>query len=215
MTYHVVFDISQRIVDALFVVPVVIGLIYVLAIAARTKWRLFLPRSSMALLTVASLLWAAFQVHYIGGVAGLIFGGVPAVAMLWGVSYIWVEGTDFKVETSIVSIRAGTLGVLVAFLVLCLLAVFALHVSPSFALEQKLAAGQASVVLGPVEHHTNYNWGTECFTVSGRRFCYDNSFYSVGFHQTHSNGGPISDGLQVRVTYIGDDIVRLEIADGQ
>jgi hypothetical protein len=51
----------------------------------------------------------------------------------------------------------------------------------------------------------------ECFTVSSQRFCYSDSEMKPGFNQTASHGGPIHDGLPVRISYSEDTILRLEI----
>ncbi|EDN65662.1 membrane protein [Beggiatoa sp. PS] len=52
----------------------------------------------------------------------------------------------------------------------------------------------------------------ESFVVNGKRFSY--SQYSMGpeFHHTKSHGGPIDQGVQVRISYINNKILRLEIA---
>jgi hypothetical protein len=52
----------------------------------------------------------------------------------------------------------------------------------------------------------------ESFVVDGRRFTYQGYNVSSGFHQVASQGGPIHEGLYVRITYTGPQILRLEIA---
>lgn len=52
----------------------------------------------------------------------------------------------------------------------------------------------------------------ESFCVSGVCFHYSDYVITAGFNQTSSHGGPIRNGLSVRVTYVGDTIVRLEVA---
>jgi hypothetical protein len=52
----------------------------------------------------------------------------------------------------------------------------------------------------------------ETFCVSGVCFSYSDYIITSGFNQTSSHGGPIREGLPVRVTYVGDTIVKLEIA---
>jgi len=51
----------------------------------------------------------------------------------------------------------------------------------------------------------------ECFTVTSQRFCYSDNVMTPGFNQTASHGGPIRDGLPVRISYSEDTILRLEI----
>jgi hypothetical protein len=52
----------------------------------------------------------------------------------------------------------------------------------------------------------------ERFCVS--RVCFEYSDYVIagGFNNTTSHGGPIREGLQVRVSYVGNSIVKLEVA---
>ena len=59
----------------------------------------------------------------------------------------------------------------------------------------------------PYQGHAN-----ESFVVDGHKFSYSDYDLTKGFNWTQSHGGPIRDGLQVRITYVGDSIVKLEIA---
>jgi hypothetical protein len=58
----------------------------------------------------------------------------------------------------------------------------------------------------PYEGHQN-----ECFTVQDKRFCYSDYVVQAGFNQSTSHGGPIREGLPVRVAYYDDQILRLEV----
>jgi hypothetical protein len=53
----------------------------------------------------------------------------------------------------------------------------------------------------------------ESFVVDGKRFSYSDFIVTSGFHNAASHGGPIRAGLYVRVSYIGNVILRLEIAE--
>ena len=51
------------------------------------------------------------------------------------------------------------------------------------------------------------------FSVAGRRFSYSDYVVTAGFRQTTAHGGPIREGLRVRVTHAGNTILRLEVAE--
>jgi hypothetical protein len=84
-------------------------------------------------------------------------------------------------------------------------------------LQREYRSGQFSVVEGtvhnfqpmPYEGHHN-----ECFSVVEQTFCYSDFSETAGFSQSASHGGPIREGLPVRVSFIGDTIVRLEVRSG-
>jgi hypothetical protein len=82
--------------------------------------------------------------------------------------------------------------------------------------------GQLAVVAGPVEtfHPVPYDGhDTERFTVSNVHFAYSDYEVTSGFNQTSCHGGPIREGLQVRISYTGSladaTIVKLEPACSQ
>jgi len=52
----------------------------------------------------------------------------------------------------------------------------------------------------------------ETFTVNGVRFSYSDFGVTCGFNNSASHGGPIREGLQVRIHYVGNAILRLEVA---
>ena len=51
----------------------------------------------------------------------------------------------------------------------------------------------------------------ESFCVSGKCFRYSDYAITAGFNNTSSHGGPIRQGLPVRVTYVGNTILKLEV----
>jgi hypothetical protein len=55
--------------------------------------------------------------------------------------------------------------------------------------------------------------GNAQFCVSGVCFYYSDNVVTAGFNQTNSSGGPIREGLPVRVTYVENTIVKLEVAE--
>ena len=53
----------------------------------------------------------------------------------------------------------------------------------------------------------------ESFNVGSQHFAYSDETVTAGFHISSSQGGPIHEGLYVRVTSLGNSIVRLEIGE--
>lgn len=74
-----------------------------------------------------------------------------------------------------------------------------------------LKEGRYSIAEGPL---ANFVSGPkqESFAVGDRSFSYSDNIVTAGFRHTASHGGPIHEGLYVRVTYVGNLILRLEIA---
>ena len=78
-----------------------------------------------------------------------------------------------------------------------------------------LAEGSCQIVEGTVENfHPMPKSGhdTERFDVDGVHFSYSDFIVSPGFNNTASHGGPIREGLQVRICHKDGDILRLEVA---
>jgi hypothetical protein len=212
--YQVVFDISERIPDVLLAVPATAGVIVALAALSRPAWRFAMRRSSGFLLAAAGLPWLAFHVHNTGGLFGLALGGGFAALLAAFGAFIAAGGGDRALGTRHV-LGLGSAALAAGALIFGATAAAALEQSAAFGLQQQLDQGRARVVAGKVEDHLNANFAYECFSVEGQRFCYSDGPTSVGFHQTSQNGGPIRDGLEVRVTFIGNTIVRLEVAEGR
>ncbi|MES2297270.1 MAG: hypothetical protein V4582_09520 [Pseudomonadota bacterium] len=77
------------------------------------------------------------------------------------------------------------------------------------------SVGKAQVVEGLVRNFKGMppnGHGMETFCVS--RACFEYSDYSIvaGFNNTATRGGPIREGRPVRITYVGNSILKLEIA---
>jgi len=79
-----------------------------------------------------------------------------------------------------------------------------------------LASGNYSTVQG---HITDFKpllqgrTGDESFTVQGKTFSYSDHGLIAGFNKTKREGNQLKEGMEVRVTYINDKILRIEIAE--
>jgi hypothetical protein len=80
---------------------------------------------------------------------------------------------------------------------------------------QSAQPGRCKIVEGRVEHfHPMPAQGhdVEHFDVRGVEFSYSDYIITAGFNNTASHGGPIREGLPVRICYRDGEILRLQVA---
>lgn len=84
-----------------------------------------------------------------------------------------------------------------------------------YSARRALETGDCRVVEGAVHNFVpvpQNGKGYEQFTVAGHQFSYAEYIMTPGFNQTTLHGGPIRQGLRVRICYRDEDILRLEVA---
>lgn len=77
-------------------------------------------------------------------------------------------------------------------------------------------AGEATVVEGVVSEFVPArpaNDTDESFLVGDQRFRYSDYAMTPGFHRTSVRGGPMAEGLLVRIAHVDGVIVRLEVGE--
>jgi hypothetical protein len=213
LTYHVVFDISERFPDAVIGLCALISAVGILALALLRRGRVFLRSTSWLWLGTSAVLWLLFNTHNMGIPSGLLLGGVGA-SLAFVLAFLALKDVDIHWNDEHRP-RARSVASIVAPALLLLVSLEGAQQWSAFDLARQLEAGDTTVVSGHVQDAKGDSAASECFTVNSHRYCYNDDPTSIGFHRVAVNGGPIHDGLQVRVTSIGDVIVRLEIADGQ
>lgn len=95
------------------------------------------------------------------------------------------------------------------------LVVFTVTGRESARVRDALRHGRAEIVEGRVQGFKPMPYAghaDEHFTVCGVPFSYSDYVVTEGFNRSSSHGGPVREGLWVRITYVGDLIARLEIA---
>lgn len=216
MAYHVVFDISERYVELAIGVAAVLLVIGMLPFALQPGLRGLLRRASWLWLVAAAGLGFLFAVHDFGAKLGLVVG-IPAAGAVLYVAVLALTNRTLPLRGG-TWVDARFISPYAAVLALMFIAFLGYYQLPACSLSRQLAAGDATVTDGTV-YATAEGGGRggawECFSLADQRYCYGTGFFDVGFHQTAGTGGPIRDGLQVRVSSIGGVIVRLEVADGQ
>jgi hypothetical protein len=102
------------------------------------------------------------------------------------------------------------------FSILLTLFAFGATFSEYWSLRSAIRDGTVSVVDGPVSQFEPMPYAghaMERFCVRNICFEYSNYVVTSGFNNTSSHGGPIREGLLVRVSYVRGKIVRLEVAE--
>jgi hypothetical protein len=77
-----------------------------------------------------------------------------------------------------------------------------------------MKSGKVGYVEGQVESFVPMPYtghAMESFTVKGIPFSYSDYVVTPGFNNTTSHGGPIRNGLYVRIWYLQNEILKLEI----
>lgn len=85
---------------------------------------------------------------------------------------------------------------------------------PASSLARELAANRFQTVEGRVAHFIPApaeGHALESFDVNGVEFAYSDYILEGGFNRTASHGGPIREGLPVRIAYTRGLILRLEV----
>jgi hypothetical protein len=81
-------------------------------------------------------------------------------------------------------------------------------------LKSAIKSGRVSIVEGCLQHfHPMPEEGhdTERAEINGRVFEYSDYIVTSGFHTTESHGGPIHPDSKMRLTVVGDGIVKVEV----
>lgn len=108
------------------------------------------------------------------------------------------------------------IGAVLSYLIIVAVgAVFAIEVSWT-RLKNALREGRCEVIEGVVTHFVPMppeGHAPERFMVGGQLFTYSSYGISPGFSWIRANGGPIENGVYIRIHHLGNDIARLEVAD--
>jgi hypothetical protein len=203
MTFRLVFDVSQRIPEIAIGIAAVILLIGVIAAGL---WAFEDLVKAWRLIAVASLALALVEILLEQSRSALFPLAFGVIGVGAEVARTRVDGLD-QVRTP-----RGAIATLTCTFLLVWTAGSGVGRFGAIDLTNRLNAGQAQVLEGPVTQFSEVPLKNECFSVADRRFCYSDSGATPGFSRTNAYGGPILPGLPVRVWAIGDTIVRLEIA---
>ena len=140
-----------------------------------------------------------------------------------GISLALVFGLILYYRERLARQRPSQMQRVIAWAVLCVVGLWTLWAfQATYGEYRRLIAdlndGRVKVVEGMVSNFVPMppqGHALETFEVSGQTFCYSDNSVGPGFKNTAIHGGPIRNGLGVRITHVDGVIVRLEIANEQ
>lgn len=152
------------------------------------------------------------QQGFAGWVAayGMLF--VPVVALLVFRPFVKRRASQPAMPGGV---RPLSSRVILGFAACWIVAAFIATLVPYRAAVAALRDGHYSVVEGPVTDFVPMPYtghAMERFSVQGQPFSYSDFIVTPGFRNSASHGGPIREGLYVRIAYVGNTILRLEVA---
>lgn len=208
MSYHVIFDVADR-VPGIALGAIALVLFAGVGFAALVDLDAVLARWPLVLTAGASLVaLEAFVNRQL--LLLLVFSVFPfAIGLGWELYQRRMPAAERRK-----GLPPGGAGIVLGTFQLIFAMAFGLPMISATWLSQQLADGQAEVVEGPVTIDFEVFGKNECISVAAHSFCYSDSNVTAGFNRTRALGGPMRDGLQVRISSIGNTIVRVEVAEG-
>jgi hypothetical protein len=206
MAYHVIFDVADRVPDiALGAIALV--LFAGVGFAALADLDAVLARWALVLTAGASVV--ALEAIVNRQLLLLVFSVLPFAIGVGSELY----QRRVRVAERRKGLPAGGAATMLGSFLLVFAVFFGLPMISAISLSQQLADGQAELVEGPVTIDFEVFGKNECISVAAHSFCYSDSNVTAGFNRTRALGGPLRNGLQVRISSIGDTIVRVEVAE--
>ena|ERR1700730_13555204 len=159
---------------------------------------------------------ATFELVFDANQAGYRQWWFPAFGLILVAVFSGFVIYDRRQTTHLLSpMRRAIMYLGAVFSILWVLATFLGTFSDYWTLRQALRSGHFETVEGkvtdfvpmPAEGHA-----LERFTVNGHHYEYSDFMVTAGFNNTQSHGGPIKEGLLVRIADVSGQIARLEIA---
>ena len=101
------------------------------------------------------------------------------------------------------------------FLGAVLFLTFSLTFVSLISLRYQVAHNKASLIEGVVSgfHPADSEHSTETFQVEGHVFSYSRHSFSQGYNALYIFGGAVHEGVRVRIVYIDNNILKLEVAN--
>lgn len=94
--------------------------------------------------------------------------------------------------------------------------IFIANLAHGYITHKRLSFGKPSIVEGVIEQFKPMNYAGhdyEKFCVSNICFTYSDFITTGGFNNTSSHGGPIRQGLYMRISYMDSVIVKIELKE--
>jgi hypothetical protein len=212
MPYRVVFDVSERLPQLAVGVVATVVLLVVIAVGLRNA-DLVLARWPVVLGLGAGLLGLTWLVGNLWAYAiAVVVAAVVVVALELAGRPAEDDGSESYVPPPPRRQPPGLFGLMVGLFALVFAAGIGLPMIAAVDLQRKLLDGQATVVEGAVMIETGGK--SECLVVDAERFCYSNTTSTPGWNRQRTIlGGPFDTGDQVRLSVVGGQIVRIEVAN--
>ena len=206
MTYITVFQVSDRLPEIPLGAFVLLLAALATALMVRHRESDTIPLIPAVLLVVGGIGCGLLLAHH-SGTGDLT---TPAFMTLWcgGWTYaLWSQRIGNSSRSALLRTRLVWAFRLAPVLLLVVIGAQAVAQFPAFDLGHRLASGEGIVRSGAIEKIVGKPDSSGCFWLGGQEYCYG----ANGLGYSLTPGGPIASGDMVRITWIGDDIVKVEV----
>lgn len=209
MAYTTVFQVSDRLVEIPLGALVMILAVIAAALMVRHHEADTIPRVAAALLVIGGIACAFLLVHHSQTGDWTLALFIAA----WDCGWVYaLQDQTIRDNPASAVLRTRFVWAFRLAPVLLLVALGARGVAefPAFDLSNRLALGEGTVRVGVIDKMAGKPDSFGCFWLQGQEYCYD----SDGLGYSLTPGGPVTTGDSVRITWVEDTIVKVEVLRG-